>query len=278
MPLDDTRLNPALTLSHQFTAPYEELGTPVSLAYTYYLFPNGACAKPTGFIDVTVGPYCIYNTPFRRYNLSYVLEKGDAQVKLDMKFSFGNGTFPTETAERAHLDPFDTATPTVLYILAGLSAFFALITIPKGCCGIEWFFGLKLLNLCIAAVAFATIAAASGLWTYKAYHAAKELSAGTNVDYIQDIYIGKSFLAMTWLALIFMFVTMLLLVIELWFDRRRGNGSGRERGSFVRLAESEERLDRASKGGMTLDVLEQKAQTDSPSGRVEMPGYEPLRA
>lgn len=75
MPLFDTRLNHAPRLFHQFTAPYEELETPVSLAYTYHLFPNGACVKPTGFIDATAGPYCVYNTPFRRYNLPMFLSE-----------------------------------------------------------------------------------------------------------------------------------------------------------------------------------------------------------
>jgi hypothetical protein len=233
------------------------------------------CAKPTGFIDETVGPYCIYNTPFKRYNLSYVLEKGDVQVKSDLQFSFGNASFPTETAEKAHLDPFDTVAPTILYILAALSAFFGLITIPKGCCGVKWFFGRKLLNLCIATVAFATIAAASGLWTYKASNAAKELATGTNIKYFKDIYLGSSFLAMTWLASIFMLVAMLLLVIEFGLDKRKASLSGNDRRSFVKLADSEEGADRTSKGGVTMAVWEQKPQ---PSGRVEMPGYEPLRA
>ncbi len=250
----------------------------MSLAYTYHLFPNGVCAKPTGVIDSTVGPYCIYNKPFKRYNLSYVLEKGDERVQSNMKFSFGNGTFPTETLENARLDPFDTAAPTVLYILAAICAFFALITLPKGFCGIKWSFGRKLLNLCIASVAFATATAASGLWTYKAYDAAKDLSAGTNVDYIQDVYVGKSFLIMTWVASISMFITMLLLVIEQWFDRKQANNSERDRGSFVRLSESLDRFDRASKSSVTSNVVEQRPQTNLPVGRGEMPGYEPLRA
>jgi len=250
----------------------------VSLAYTYHLFPNGVCATPAGFIDKTVGPYCVYNAPFKRFNLSYVLEEGDVHVHSDLKFSFGNGTFPTETAQKAHLDPFDTVTPTALYVLAGLFAFFALMTIPKGCCGIRWFFGRKLLNLCIASVAFATIAAASALWTYKASDAAKALSTGTNVKYIEDVYVGSSFLAMTWLASIFMLVTMLLLAIELWLDRRQANGSTNDRKSFVRIADSEEGVDRASKGGVNLAGWEQRSQDNAPSGRVEMPGYEPLRA
>jgi hypothetical protein len=223
-----------------------------------------------------VGPYCIYNTPFKRYNLSYVLEKGDVRVESDMKFAFGNGTFPTETAEKAKLDLFDTVAPTVLYILAALSAFLVLVTIPKGCCGFKWFFGRKLLNLCIAGVAFATIAAASGLWTYKVSYAAKALStSGTNVKYIEDVYVGKSFLAMTWLASIFMLVAILLLAIELWLDKRQANGSSNDRKSFIKIADSEDGVDRSSKGSVNMAVWEQKPQ---PSGRMEMPGYEPLRA
>jgi hypothetical protein len=250
----------------------------VSLAYSYYLFPNGVCAKPANFIDKTVGPYCIYNTPFKRYNLSYVLEKGDEQVFSDLKFSFGNFTIPTETAEKVRLDPVDTVAPIVLYVLAALSAFLAVITIPKGCCGIKWFFGRKLLNLCIATVAFATVAAASGLWTYKAYNAAKALSSETNVKYVKDIIVGSSFLAMTWMAAILMFVAMLLLAVELWLDKSLAKGSADDRRSFVRITDTEQGADRTSKDAVSLTVWEQQAQNQKSSGRVEMPGYEPLRA
>jgi SUR7/PalI family len=269
---------PLLTASHQFTAPYNELDTPVSLAYTYHLFPNGVCAEPAGFIDKTVGPFCIYNTPFKRYNLSYVLEKGDVQVKEDMKFSFGNGSFPTETAEKAHLDLFDTSAPTVLYILAALFAFIALITLPKGCCGLKWSFGRKLLNLCITMVAFITIVAASALWTYKASWAMKELAGETNAKYIKDIFIGTSFLAMTWLASIFMLVTVVLLGIELLLDRRQTKSSSGDRRSFVRLSGSEDAADSTLKDGVKLAAWERRPESDTSSGRVEMPRYEPLRA
>jgi hypothetical protein len=267
-----------LTSSHQFTAPYKELNTPVSLSYTYHLFPNGVCAEPTGLIDSTVGPYCIYNTPFKRYNLSYILEQGDVRVQSNMKFSFGNGSFPTETAEKAHLDPFDTAAPTVLYILAALFAFIALITLPKGCCGIKWSFGRKVINLCITTVAFSTITAASALWTYKASWATKALSGGTNADYIKDVYMGTSFLAMTWLAVTFMFVTVVLLGIELLLDRRQTKGSNKDGRSFVRLSGSEEASDGTLKDDVKMAAWQPKPQSDASSGRVEMPRYEPLRA
>jgi hypothetical protein len=267
-----------LTSSHQFTAPYKELNTPVSLSYTYHLFPNGVCAEPTGLIDSTVGPYCIYNTPFKRYNLSYILEQGDVRVQSNMKFSFGNGSFPTETAEKAHLDPFDTAAPTVLYILAALFAFIALITLPKGCCGLKWSFGRKIINLCITTVAFSTITAASALWTYKASWATKALSGGTNADYIKDVYMGTSFLAMTWLAVTFMFVTVVLLGIELLLDRRQTKGSNKDGRSFVRLSGSEEASDGTLKDDVKMAAWQPKPQSDASSGRVEMPRYEPLRA
>ena len=193
-----------------------------------------------------------------------------------MKFSFGNASFPTETAEKARLDTFDTVAPTVLYIFAALSAFFALVTIPKGCCGLKWSFGRKLLNLCMAAVAFAAIAAASTLWTYKVSYAAKELSTyDTNVKYIENVYVGKSFLAMTWLASILTLVSIFLLAVELWLDKRQARGSGDDRRSFIKIADSEEGADRGSKSSVSMAAWEQKPQ---PPGRMEMPGYEPLRA
>ena len=225
----------------------------MSLAYTYLLFPNGVCTKPSDFIDKTVGPYCIYNTPFKGYNLSYVLEKGDAEVESNVKFAFGNGTFPTETAEEVQLDPFDTIAPTVLYTLAALSAFLALTTIPKGYYSIKWFFRRKLLNLCVAAAAFAMVAAASGLWTYKAFLAAKELStSGANVKYIKDVYVGKNFLVMTWLASTLMLAAILLLAIELQLDKRQANGSGNDWRRFTKIADNEKGRDRTSKGSVSM--------------------------
>lgn len=205
-----------------------------------------------------------------------MLEKGDVRVESDMKFSFGNASFPTETAEKARLDPIDTVAPTVLYILAALSTFLTLVTIPKGCCGLKWSFGRKLLNLCMVAVAFAAIAAASSLWTYKVSYAVKELSTGdTNVKYFEDVYAGKSFLAMTWLASILTLVAMLLLAVELGLDKRQAKGAGNDRRSFIKIADSEHGVDEGSKSSVNMAAWEQKPP---PSGRMEMPGYEPLRA
>jgi hypothetical protein len=237
---------------------------------------------PANFIDKTVVPYCIYNTPFKRFNLTYVLEKGDVEVKKAQQFAFANGTFPTETTLKAHIDNFDTIAPTTLYLLAAISAFFATLTLPKGFCGLKWSFGRKLINLLVTMVAFAMIGGASGLWTFKASAATKALSSGDNAKYFAEAQMGTSFLAMTWLASIFMFVAMLLCTIEFavdkWSSRRMSMMSDRR--SFVKIAGSDEEAggDRNSKTGVQTAAWELRDKGKQPAGRVEMPGYEPLRA
>ena len=247
----------------------------MKLAYDYYLFPNAVCAQPAMFIDKQVHPYCVYVSLGTPFDLPDILKKADVEVKKATQFAFGGGRFPTKTARSVKMKSVDTIVPTALYIVGGSFAFFSLVFIPKGLCGLNWFFGRKLLNLCVAFVSFATLAAASGLWSYKAKWIVDWLSQGDNPKYIKDAKVGITFLAITWTTTIFMLIATISLFIEYQKDRRATLKKESDRGDFKRLLDNEEGIDRSSKNGIQMTVREHSPQ---PSSRLEMPGYEPMRA
>ena len=260
----------------QFTAPYDELQAPVRCAYTYFVFANAVCARPTDFIHQDVGPYCLYTELGHNFDLPKILADADKEVKRAVGLAFGGGSFPTETSREVKLKVMDTIVPSILYILGAVCSFLSLFFIPRGFGKVQWSFGRKRMNLFLAFIGFAMLAAASALWTYKAKWIKTKLSSGKNSEYIEKINIGTEFLGMTWGSAVFMLIATVLLGVEYQMNKSANSDKEQGRGDFKRLLDNEEVGDGAYKGAAVQ--MTTREVSPQPSAKLQMPGYEPLRA
>lgn len=231
--------------------------------------------RPTSFIHKDVGPYCFWTGLGNRFDLPKILETADQQVKIAASLAFGGGSFPTATSREVKLGVVDKIAPSIIYIVAGATCFLSLIFIPRGFGKVQWTFGRKRSNLFLAFSSFALLSAASGLWTYKALWIRDRLMAGKNPKYIENIQVGNLFLGFTWLASVLMLLATVLLATEYQMNKSANKQPEAGRGDFKRLLDDGEGGDASYKGGVQMTTREESPQ---PPAKLQMPGYEPLRA
>lgn len=209
-----------------FTIPYNDIYSDNSLAWTYRLYLNGAWLSPRHKIADTVGPVRLHNIPGQIFNLTSALHEGDTYLVKSVNATFNRATVqvPTSSAQQMQISSIPTIVPFVLYMLSIGTILVALITLPRGCCGLKWSFGRKFLNLTLITTACSFTSAAAGMLTYFAIRASRELHTGDhNTKHVVDVTISTIFLAWMWTISALLFVAVVLLTLEWGMEKRDVN-------------------------------------------------------
>ncbi|KAL9106269.1 MAG: hypothetical protein Q9227_008668 [Pyrenula ochraceoflavens] len=270
------------------TIPFKDVAEDGSLAWTLQMFLSAGCARPVKHISSDVGPSCLYNVPGRTFDVHELLVDRDNWVK-DFEVSvrhFNEYKLPTKTTENTHPKTVETALPFGLYMASMVFSALLLATLPRGCCGIKWFFGRKLLNLLLSLASLAFTTAASAILTVKLLNLKSQLNTPEFQKYVSTVTIGKTWLGLTYGSMILMFLAAILLTIEFVMEDRhitRDNGIMgifRRKPTFMRLPTPEE-----DEKHLTLEMSNRSrrpsAASDLPLGShppdIVLSAYEPYR-
>ena len=211
------------------TTPYKDVVDDGSLAWTYRMYLSAGCAQPKKKIASDVGAYCIYSTPGRTFDLHQLLVKGDEWVEnyqQNVRHLFDFKT-PTLTAKNTVPKTIETALPFSLYMASMVFSALLLATVPRGCCGIKWFFGRKLLNMILAVCSIAFSTAASSILTVKVLNLKHQLQTGGFPEWVTDVTIGKAWLGLTYGSMILKIIALILLTVEFMTEDRHIRQEGR---------------------------------------------------
>lgn len=204
------------------TVPYKDVEKDGSLAWVYRFYLSAACAEPKEVIDSSVGPWCLYTTPGRTFNIHELLQRNDQWIKEYEENHFHKTGFPLPTMTALRNDPptISTALPFGFYLASMVLSFILLVTLPRGCCGMEWFFGRKLMNVIIATCSLTCSCVASGLLTYWAKSLQGELSRNGFPTFIKEPTLGTGYLSLVFGSVSAMFIALVLLIIERAIEKR----------------------------------------------------------